>query len=277
VKHPFNHQFSVEAQYAWARSMDDASQPYSEDPYYPDNPVYSRGRSDYDVRDSFKVFGLWQPVFFHGSHGWIEKVAGDWSLSGIYNVHSGFGWTPTYGVAQSLYCSNCGYYNLRPKYLGGGGHSTSNHAFEQETNFVDYNTAANPTTETTATVNGSAGTVTSYSNKYFSIPNYQAAMTGAFPAVNAALPPPPGAGRNSFNGPGYRDVDASLTKGFGLPKTRLLGDAAKFEIRADFFNLFNNVNLDPSKISTSITSTNFGQNTTPLGARTIALQGRFSF
>ena len=80
-----------------------------------------------------------------------------------------------------------------------------------------------------------------------------------------------------MNGPGYRDVDASITKAFGLPSSRLLGNAAKFEIRADFFNLFNNVNLNPSSIATNITSTNFGQDVTQLGSRTITFQGRFSF
>ncbi len=277
VKHPFNHQFSAEAQYVWGRSMDNSSHPYEQDAYYPLNPIYSWGRSDYDIRDSFKVFGLWQPVFFHGSHSWIEKIAGGWSLSGIYTVHTGFGWTPTYSLPSTLYCTTCSYTSLRPKYLGGGGHSTSNHAFEQESNFADYATPANAASTTTGTVNGTAGTTVAYANKYFAVPNYQAAITQTSGGVNVAPPPPPGAGRNSFNGPSYRDVDASITKAFGLPNTRLLGNAARFEIRADFFNLFNNVNLDPAQIATSVTSTNFGQDTVQLGSRTITLQGRFSF
>ena len=37
---------------------------------------------------------MWQPVFFHGSRGWLEKIAGGWSISGIFNIHSGFPWTP---------------------------------------------------------------------------------------------------------------------------------------------------------------------------------------
>jgi len=277
VKHPFNHQFSAEAQYVWAKSMDNSSTPYEEDPYYPASPASSWGRSDYDVRNSFKVFALWQPVFFHGSKTWVEKIAGGWSLSGIYTIHSGFGWTPVYSLPDSLYCSDCGYTALRPTYKGNGGRATSNHAFEQESNFADYNTTANTATTTTATVNGTTGTTTSYSNKYFSVPNFQNAIAGAFPGTNAALPPAPGEGRNSMNGPGYRDVDASITKAFGLPSSRLLGNAAKFEIRADFFNLFNNVNLNPSSIATNITSTNFGQDVTQLGSRTITFQGRFSF
>jgi hypothetical protein len=102
-------------------------------------------------------------------------------------------------------------------------------------------------------------------------------MTGTYPQVAAALPPPPGLARNSFNGPGYKDVDASITKAFGFPKARVIGDNAKLEIRADFFNLFNNLNLNPGSVSNNINSTNFGQDTAALGARTISFQGRFSF
>ncbi len=277
LKHPFSHHFSADAQYMWARSMDDSSQPYEEDPYYPDNPSFSRGRSDYDVRNSFKLIGLWQPVLFHGKDGWLEKVAGGWSVSGIMNLHSGFGWTPNYGISQPLYCSNCGYYNLRPHYLGGAGKSTSNKAFESASNFPNYATVLANQVAPTATINGVAKTVVAYSNQYFSVPNYAAAMTGTFPSPNAALPPPPGIGRNAFNGPGYRDVDMSLSKAFGLPKTRVLGSNASLEIRADAFNLFNITNLNPTSISTNITSSNFGQDTTPLGSRTITLHARFSF
>jgi hypothetical protein len=277
LKHPFSHHFSLDAQYMWAKSMDDASQPYEEDPYYPDNPAYARGRSDYDIRDSFKVFGLWQPVFFHNEHGWLEKTVGGWSLSGIMNLHTGFGWTPNYGIAQPLYCSNCGYYNLRPHYLGGGAKSTSNQAFESNSNFPNYATAVANQVQQTATVNGSPNTVVAYSNQYFSVPNYAAAMTGTFPAPNAALPPPPGIGRNPFNGPNYRDVDASLSKAFGLPRVRILGPEAKIEISANALNVFNITNLNPTSISTNITSTNFGQDTTILGSRIVSFQARFSF
>jgi|GEM_PF-413220 len=274
IKHPFSHQFSVDAQFMWSRSMDDTSQPYEENPYYPANPMYARGRSDYDIRDTFKVYGLWQPIIFHNGHNWLEKTVSGWSLSGIFNFHTGFGWTPSYGISQSLYCSNCGYYTLYPQYLGGGGKSTSNKAFEQYSNFADMLTTQNTTT---ATINGTAGTTVAYSNKYFSVPNFGAAMTGAFPAPNAALPPPPGIGRNAFNGPSYRNVDASLSKAFGLPENRVWGKAAVVEVRADAFNLFNITNLDPSQIANNITATNFGQDVGILGSRTVSFQAHFRF
>ena len=277
LKHPFSHHYSLDAQFMWAKSMDETSGPYSEGPY-PNTPSFNYGQSDYNIGKSLKIFGLWQPVLFHGNHSFLEKVAGGWSLSGIFNIHTGFPWTPTYYAPQSFYCSNCGYSALYPAFLGGGKRSgNSNHDFEYGNSFPNYANVAAAAVAPTATVNGSANTVVAYSNADFSVPNFEAAMTGTFPGVNAALPPAPGLGRNSFTGPGYRDVDASLSKAFGLPNTRILGDAAKLEIRADAFNIFNNTNLNPQSITTDITSPNFGQDTTILGSRTISFEARFSF
>jgi hypothetical protein len=67
------------------------------------------------VGKSFKLYGVWQPVFFHGNRSWIEKIAGNWSLSGVLNVHSGFPWSPIVPViGGSLYCATCGYSTLFP-------------------------------------------------------------------------------------------------------------------------------------------------------------------
>jgi len=66
LKHQFSHSFSAEGQYTWGHSLDTDSGPYSEDVYL-FNPKFSYGRSDFDIRQTFKAFGVWQPVFFHGS------------------------------------------------------------------------------------------------------------------------------------------------------------------------------------------------------------------
>ena len=259
LKHQMAHHFSIDGEFQYAKTMDNGSGPYYEDPY-PYNTNYSYGRSDYNFGKAFKLNGLWQPVFFHGSHGWIEKIAGGWSLSGIYNIHTGFPFTPTYNVSGgNLYYANSGYATLRPAgYNGAGGHNTSNNAFESGKPNVNFPLAG-------------------ATQPYFVIPNAPVA-TGASPlALAAGLPSAPGIARNSFNGPGYQDLDASLTKSFGLPNMRVLGDNAKIEIRADAFNHFNNINLDGSKIDTNILDTTFGQTNAALGSRTINLQARFSF
>ena len=279
LKHPMLHHYTVDAQFMWAKSMDtDGSGPYSEDPYYPANPLYSYGRSDYNIGKSLKVFGLWQPVIFKGSHGWAEKIVGGWSLGGIMSLHTGFPWTPNYGLSQSLYCSQCGYYNLRPIYNGGGGNDHSNSAFTKATNFAGITTGQ---TSTTQTVNGSTNTTVAYNNKFFTVPNFAPQITATngtgFPAGNVAVPGRPGLARNSFTGPNYRNIDASLSKAFGLPHLPILGEGAKLEIRADALNVFNLLNLNPQSIANNITSANFGQDTSALGSRTVSFQARFSF
>ena len=198
---------------------------------------------------------MWQPVFFHGNNAWIEKIAGGWSLSGIWNWHSGFPWNPLVSVnGGSLYCGQCGYSTLLPAaYLGGAGSSTSNDQFKTGSNYP-----ANP-------LNG---------GKYFSTPTYTAYSDTNF---GNALPQSPGVLRNALTGPGYRDVDLTVAKAFGLPTMPVLGENAKFEFRMDIYNLFNNLNFNPTSISNNIANSNFGADTSALAARTITLTARFSF
>jgi carboxypeptidase family protein/TonB-dependent receptor-like protein len=249
LKHQFSHQFMADTQFTWSKCMDTSSAPYSEQPY-PFNPDLNYGRCDYNVGKAFKLYGVWQPVFFHGSNSWMEKIAGGWSLSGIFNVHSGFPWTPNVSVnGGNTYCAQCGYGSLFPaSYLGGAGSSTSNNAFKTvaNSNFPNGGTA------------------------YFSPTTY-----GTF--FGTTLPPSPGVRRNSLNLPGYKDVDMTLAKAFGLPKAPVLGENARIEFRMDAYNLFNNLNLDPNRISNNTGSSNFGTIAAALGSRVITLGARFSF
>lgn len=269
LKHQFSHQFMADADYTWAKSMDTSSGPYSIQDY-PYSSSLSYGRSDYNVGQALKIYGMWQPVFFRGGHAWAEKIVGGWSISGIYNLHSGFPWTPVFPVVGNLYYGNSPYTSLLPAaYLGGAGHDTSNSAYKSGPGVGN---GANKNFPLAATSSGEA---------YFAAPTYT--VGPAFPATGGALPQAPGVARNSLTGPGYRDVDATVSKDFGLPKTRVLGENAAFQIRADAFNLFNNLNFKSGGasagggINDNITLTNFGQATAALGARTVTLQARFSF
>ena len=250
LKHQFSRQFSADTQFTWSKCMDTSSGPYFEQPY-PYNPALSYGRCDYNVGKAFKLFGVWQPAFFHGSNRLLEKIAGGWTVSGIFNIHSGFPWTPMVSVnGGATYCAQCTQYaSLFPTaYLGGAGTSTSNSSFMTvaNSNFPNGGTA------------------------YFSPTTYAGFM-------GTALPPSPGVHRNSLNLPGYKDVDLTLTKGFGLPKAPVLGEKARIEFRVDAYNLFNNLNLDPNQISNNIGASNFGTITGGLAGRVVTLGARFSF
>ncbi len=263
LKHQFSHQFMADAQYTWSKSMDTSSAPYSEQPY-PYNVALDYGRSDYNVTNAFKLYGMWQPVIFHGSNKWMEKIAGGWSLSGIFNWHSGFPFSPFLSVqGGNLYCGQCGYGQLLPTaYLGGAGSSTSSDAFKGPVSSNYPNGAAT----------------------YFSVPqqcsatittNCYTTFTGS--NSGTALPPVPGVARNSLTMPGYKDVDLTLSKAFGLPNMPVLGENAKLEFRIDVYNVFNNMNFNENQISNNIGNSNFGTISGALAARVITLGARFNF
>ena len=88
----------------------------------------------------------------------------------------------------------------------------------------------------------------------------------------------PGVGRNSFRGPNYRNIDLSLAKRFGM--AGFLNEGSSFEVKANFFNAFNLLNLQPfqfNSISTQVQDPNFGRSEKGLSGRVIEIQGRFTF
>ena len=265
LRHQFSQGFSFEAQYTWAHSLDTNSGPYFRSPYIY-NTQFAYGQSDFDIRDTIKLFGIWQPVIFHGN-GWKEKVAGGWTISGIFTYHTGFGWTPFYTAPHQIYCNLCnyGFQQLRPSYNGTGGKSSSNNAFKTGSNFT------NPGTANTGTNNDQ------FMNNYFTVPNYANAIADANGSFATAFIPPPGIGRNAFPGPIYRDVDMNLAKAFGLPRIPGVGENAKIEIQANFLNIFNTLNINPTSISNNIANSGLGQAGSALGSRIITFQARFSF
>ena len=268
VEHRFSRSFAINAQYTFARAEDNASQDF-ESGTFPFSPRSEWGLSDYDIKHNFKLYGLWTPHFF-GSHGWFDKILGGWTVSGILNAHTGFPWTPVYNVQVTdatgsttcgLVYPNSNYCTVRPAaYLGGALHDYSNDGFIR-----------------------SGGNFPNGSTTYFTPPT-----------IVGATPTAPGVPRNSFWGPRYSSVDMTLGKAFGLPRMPVLGENARIDIRANFYNIFNQTNFVPFNNSQqtigtlnvnevtgiqTVTSPNgtFGQGLSALAGRVIELQARFSF
>jgi hypothetical protein len=271
IKHNFSHSFQIEGQYTWSKSMDEGSSPFTIDPYAPISIHQVYGRSDYNVQNAFRTFGLYQPNFFHEK--WLHTFADGWSLGGIYNWHTGFPWTPSYsvttnnqptGTAGALYYAGSPYSTIRPAaYTGTGIMNMSTLAFETAPTLSD------PSARNVNFPNGGPA--------YFVEPTYNAALkTAAYSATQTFGIPGRAMERNSFNGPMYQDLDVSITKGFNLPETPVIGSKAHLEFRVDAYNVFNLVSLTPTP-TTSITSTSFGANGSALGSRTVQIQTRFSF
>ncbi len=269
VQHRFSRQFQIDAQYTFARAEDNQSSDFEEGTY-PFSQRSEWGLADYDVKHNFKLYGVWTPKIFHGDHAWLDKIAGGWTVTGILNAHTGFPFTPVYNVQTTdatgattcgLVYANSGYCTLRPAaYLGGALSNFSNSGFI-----------------------GNGGNFPNGPTTYFAPPT----ITGDFPSA-------PGVARNSFWGPRYSSVDLTLGKAFGLPRLPVLGENAKIDLRANFYNIFNQTNFVPFSNSEqtigtinysavtgaqTVTSPNatFGQGLSALAGRVIELQARFSF
>ncbi len=225
INHQFAQGFSIDGQYRLSRCMDDGSNNFAV-PNYQWIPSTAWGPCDYDATDAFKVFGIWTPRIFHGND-WKEKIIGGWSVSGIFNWHSGFPWTPTTTtlITRTLAtsCSPMVVALTAPIVL----------CFPQPTS-----AALVATIPTLLSRHGS--NFPSGGAAYFTAPSFTPGPD--FPNVGP-LPGPPGITRNSFRGPRYTDIDATLSKSFGLPNNKILGEHSALEIRANFYNLFNNLNL----------------------------------
>lgn len=81
------------------------------------------------------------------------------------------------------------------------------------------------------------------------------------------------AGRNTARGLGFAQVDGSLAKSFSTPL--LFGETGRWQIRGDFFNLLNRVNLN--NFDTNIDSGTFGRATGAFQARTIQVAAKLNF
>jgi len=258
VHHRFSNSFELDTQYRLSQSRDSGSNNFANGQYQYDIRT-NFGPSDFDTTHAFKLWGVWSPRIFHGSQSWMEKIVGGWSLSGILNAHSGFPWNPVvFTGCDALYAGSAGgggSCGLRPTaYLGG---------------FVPNfrGSTANP----------------NLGKSLFALPSVTAgpAFSCVVQAVNPCplgpIPQRPGIERNAFRGPRYFDIDATLSKSFGLPKAPVLGEGAKLEFRANFYNLFNKLNLDPTQIQSNIQDSHFGEAQKALGGRVIEMQARFNF
>ena len=247
----FSRNFQMQAQYRWAKAIDDGcSTDQFCTQFWPMNRHLERGPSDFDVKHYFEASGLFDIPIFKDRSKWTGKLLGGWELNGVVTASTGFPWSPVYTAG------NCGTITsqggvcpaLAASYNGQGGTDTSNSTFQQQN-----------------------GSFPGGALKYFTIPTYSA---------NGLVPQTPGVGRNIFRGPNYFQIDMSASKRFTLPKLPFFGENASLDLRANAFNLFNKLNLTPfgfNDPAVQINNSQFGQAGNALTGRVVELQARFSF
>ena len=240
----FSRGFQFDVLYRWAKTIDTLSNegPGAEtNQTFPQDLRQERGPSDFDVRHNLTVSGLWDLPLFRNRHDAVGKILGGWQVDGIVTAHSGFPWTPHTGqCVRSANSNNFVCPSRPPRYFGGALEDTDNNAFIRP-----------------------GGNFPGGGLKYFDPNNPNGLLL-------------PGIGRNSFRGPRYFAVDLSLAKRTGMPS--FLGEGSFLEVKANFFNAFNNLNLAPfGFFSPNVDSGDFGRARNALAGRVVELQARFSF
>ena len=269
LRRRFANGFQIDAIYRWSKSLDTLSY---EGPGFVTNQTFpvdnstEKGPSDYDVRHYWVISGLWDIPNPIKGDSWASKLLGGWQINGIWTYHTGFPWTPKIGssvrsvsgdffgpVRPIAYSGQQPLPNTNENFLTGGlfpgnlipGAQCDNNMFPQ-----------------------------GCSNFFFTRLNRDATNTPTY------LLNPPGIGRNVFRGPKYRSLDISLVKRFRLDGLAGLAEGSGLDLRANFFNIFNQLNLDNFQFgddSTFVDRAQFGKAQRALSGRTVELQVRFNF
>jgi hypothetical protein len=219
----------------------------------PFDPNNDYGPSDFDVRHRFIGSVMWEvPWFDHagccgGNGGWRRWLLSGWSATGIFQAFSGFPFN-VFDCSGALTTeSPCPRAVIAPGTdLGairdGSGSSFADPTIPNRFNFISAGNFAPFPTATAGTPFG----------------------TGLPPF------PPNTVGRNFFRGPGFWDVD------FGIYKRFRISEETSFQLRGEFYNIFNHANLFVPIGGVDINSTNFVP-AFKRGSRIIQIGGKFIF
>jgi len=213
-----------------------------------------RGRADFDIRQQFSADGTWTVP-----NPWSSRVArnvlGGWQFGGVWILQSGLPFTvytsapfvPVYNLAgcPSLGAAPC-------QVVGNTGGDYNADGF-------DYDVPNAP-----AFGNHLKG----QSKKNF--------LNGLFPVSAFPLPAlgqEGNLGRNTYDQPGYNNLDLTCEKFFSTPWFH--GEKLKLEARGEVFNLFNRVNL--IGVESDLSNPAFGHSTNQLPARSLQFHIRAVF
>jgi hypothetical protein len=248
VRREFSGGFSLTANYRWSKWLDTSSD--TSTGQFQDNSEPGKGAQDaaclrcekapslFDVPHRVAASAVWAaPAVLADRRDLLGQVLRDWQLAAVFVAQSGRPFSVWNGAAFAA----GGDYNAD----GGGGAVGGG--------FYDRPDAPEP------------GSIpTSFSQDDF--------LNGLFPA--SAFPKPaPGRsgtlGRNTFRGPRYLSLDASLSRAFPM------GGRRQLQIRVDVYNALDTLNLFLPNADLSLS--NFGKSTQAFDARTMQVGARFFF
>ncbi len=236
--------------YSTAQSLDGGTPFATTTIIQPDSFKAQRGRADFDIHQQFSADGIWIIPANYNSLV-LKNILGGWQVGGIWLTQTGLPFTVSTSKAFEPVFDSSG------NVVGNTG--------------GDFNADGN---------NYDVPNVPSF-GRHLSGRNKKQFLTGIFGAQPSAAAqfPSPGLGqegnlgRNTYDEPGYDNVDFNLAKFFTTPW--FFGERLKLEARGEILNLFNRANL--TLISSDMTSGTFGQATNSMPARTVTFHVRASF
>lgn len=236
-----SHNFSVRGHYVWSKTLSSNNLDGTNlaanfvDPNFPQLEAHQRSAED--RRNMMNASFVWNPDYFNSYNRFVRTALNGWTISGIITANSGQPFTVTTGTDVN----GDGQNNDRPSVIPGN----------------------NP-----RILGGRRSRVVA-ENEWFDTSVYCIPGTDGCPGVgplNLLGNTRPA----QLDAPGYRDVDASLFRTFGIFET------LKFQLRGEFTNVFNLTNLGTP--TTAMNSSNFGEVTGSGGSnRVIQVGGRILF
>jgi hypothetical protein len=210
-----------------------------------DNFRAQRGRADFDIRQQFAVDGTWVVPSNYNSI-LLRNTLGGWQFGGTLILHTGLPFT--------VYSS-----------------AAFHPVFDTDGNVVG-NTGGDYNADGT---NWDTPNVPTF-GKHLSGKKKADYLGGLF--ASSAFPSPAlgvegNLGRNTYDQPGYNNVNLNFEKFFDLPF--FFGEKMRIQAKGEVFDLFNRTNLQG--VSSDMTSGNFGHSTNQLPARSLQFHVRASF
>jgi hypothetical protein len=274
----YSHGLALQGIYTYGKSLDTMSnaQTLTEGAFTSgnDNVIetqnfpFQRGRSDFDIRQQFQAAGTWDVPHDYSS-ALARNILGGWQFGGKFIGQTGIPFTAYTGAPFTPLCSG----DVANSGSGCPGEST---IIGYAPSSGDYN--ADGTNYDVPNVPSfgrhlSGQSKSSFLNGVFGSPAGGAAAAKFPQPAFSANGAEGNIGRNTYDQPGYKDMDFTFEKYFNLPF--FFSEKIKIEAKGEVFNLFNRSNL--WQVTGDLSSSTFGQVTNQLPARYFQLHLRASF
>jgi hypothetical protein len=232
--------FYIRGSFTWQKSLDDTSTTQDGDSFtnsigFPDlfdtthapYPTFYKklwyGRSDFNIGRTLIINGVWDIPAPKSTERLVTLVAKGWEMSGIFTVHDGQPFTPTWGTSGNVT----------------GSFGSGNNGFVDQLHTPGCSNPINPQNPVNY-IKASCFTLPVAPTMAFWTANCDPLLTGTIPeSFPTCVNLEGNSGRNVIVGPGLADLD------FAMMKNTYVTERLNIQFRAEAFNIANRANFSP--------------------------------